>query len=100
MIVTVGTAVAGLNNIESLIPVLQDLGFTHAKVGIKPEHYAVVGKALQNTLKAGLKKSYTSEIRRAWDMVYGIVTQTMIGNLYDNPDILSDDLTDYKIHLV
>ena len=40
---TVGVAVSGLNNIEALVPVLVDLGYKHAKKGIKPEHYPVVG---------------------------------------------------------
>jgi hemoglobin-like flavoprotein len=39
---TIGTAVAGLQNIQDLIPVLIDLGEIHAKKGVLPEHYPVV----------------------------------------------------------
>ena len=39
----VGTAVAGLSDLEALVPVLRNLGKTHAKRGILPEHYPIVG---------------------------------------------------------
>ena len=60
----------------------------------------MVGQALQNTLKAGLKKRYTPEIKTAWNNVYEVVTKTMCSNFYTNPDILDDRLTDHKIKLV
>ena len=63
MVNTVTTAVNGLETIENLVPVLQDLGLSHAKRGILPEHYPVVGKALINTLRAGLKKQFTVRVK-------------------------------------
>lgn len=79
---TIGQAVEGLENIENLVPVLQDLGFRHAKRGVLAEHYPVVGKGLLNTLKAGLKREYTPSIQRSWEIVYNVVQDTMIGEFY------------------
>ena len=39
---TIGTAVAGLSNLEELVPTLIDLGETHFDKGVLPEHYPVV----------------------------------------------------------
>ena len=41
---TVGQAVAGLSDLNTLIPVLQSLGAAHAKYGVQPEHFKVVGE--------------------------------------------------------
>ncbi len=41
---TVGQAVAGLSDVKTLIPVLQSLGAAHAKYGVQPEHFPVVGQ--------------------------------------------------------
>eukprot|EP00961_Rhodomonas_salina_P051412 689918-Rhodomonas_salina.1 len=38
---TVGTAVAGLNDVKTLIPVLEALGGRHAQYGVQPEHFAI-----------------------------------------------------------
>ena len=70
---TVGTAVSLLEDLATLVPVLQDLGFSHAKRGILPEHYPIVGQALKNTLKAGLKQNWNKHVSQAWEYVYSIV---------------------------
>jgi len=96
----VGTAVAGLTDLKSIVPILQNLGMAHARKGILPEHYPIVGQALQNTLKAGLKADYTPAVKDAWDQVFKIVSDTMIGDFYTNPELLTDDLTEKRISLV
>ena len=47
---TVGTAVAGLRDIEAMIPALQKLGKKHVGMGITPAHFDVVGAELLRTL--------------------------------------------------
>jgi len=100
VVTTVGRAVSGLSDIDSLVPVLRRLGRTHAKRGILPDHYPIVGKALINTLKAGLKTEFSPPVRQAWEDVYKIITDTMIGEHYSNPELVSDELTQNRIELV
>jgi len=76
---TVGTAVAGLKDIEKLAPVLKNLGKAHAGKGIVAAHYDVVGQALIDTLQAGLgDEAFTEEVKEAWLSVYGVVKATML----------------------
>ena len=51
---TVGVAVGLIDNLEELVPILQELGKTHVPRDVLPEHYPIVGQALLDTLEAGL----------------------------------------------
>lgn len=72
-------AVKGLDNIEELVPAVQDLGRRHAGYGVKGAHYATVADALLWTLKHGLGDGFTSEVKSAWGNVYSVLAETMIG---------------------
>ena len=74
---TVGVAVAGLQEVEKLIPVLKSLGKKHVDYGVVPEHYDIVGQALLATLEAGLGHHWTPEVKKAWTDVYGTVASVM-----------------------
>lgn len=84
VMVNVGKAVDGLNDLEALVPVLTALGKRHVGYGVKKEHYAVIGQALMDTLKTGLKDSWSDELEKAWTDVYTIVKDTMIGDHYSD----------------
>lgn len=60
----------------------------------------MVGQALLNTLKAALKNKWTKDLQVVWERVYEIVSTTMIGNLYGNQDILTDEITQHKVNLI
>jgi len=49
---------------------LKDLGKTHVKYGVKPEHYPVVGQALILTLETGLGEVFTPQVRYAYEVAY------------------------------
>jgi len=70
-------AVKGLDRLEQLVPVVQDLGRRHAGYGVTDRHYATVGAALLWTLKAGLGNAFTPEIGEAWISVYVLLASTM-----------------------
>ncbi len=74
----IGTAVAGLDNIESILPAVRELGARHADYGAEPEHYQVVGEALLWTLEQGLGDAFTQEAKQAWSEAYGVLSSTMI----------------------
>lgn len=79
---TLAVAVAGLNDLDSLVPVVQKLGQGHVAYGVKPEHYNSVGAALLWTLEQGLGEAYTPEVDAAWKHTYQILSDTMIGAAY------------------
>lgn len=74
----IGAAVTGLDDLEALVPVVQQLGARHRKYGVETSHYGAVAEALIWTLEQGLADAFTPEIRTAWVNVYGVLAETMI----------------------
>jgi hemoglobin-like flavoprotein len=70
-------AVTGLDHLEQLVPVLQDLGRRHAGYGVADAHYDTVGQALLWTLEKALGRAFTPELRHAWTTVYTLLATTM-----------------------
>jgi hemoglobin-like flavoprotein len=70
-------AVKGLDRLEQLVPVVQDLGRRHIGYGVADRHYDTVGEALLWTLEKGLGSAFTPEVRNAWVTVYGLLATTM-----------------------
>ena len=60
---TLQYAIDLLDDFESLESTLFELGMTHAKLGILEEHYFVLGRALINTLKAGLGEDFDADVK-------------------------------------
>ncbi len=73
-----GSAVAGLTNLDALVPVLQDLGKRHVGYNVEASHYDTVGAALLDTLAVGLGDEFTPEVKDAWASVYGTMSSVMI----------------------
>ncbi len=70
-------AVDGLDDLEALVPALQQLAQRHNAYGTKKSHFTPVGNALLYTLKTGLGDAFTQEVREAWISVIHIVADTM-----------------------
>ena len=70
-------AVKGLDRLDQLVPVVQDLGRRHAAYGVADKHYDTVGAALLWTLEKGLGRAFTPEAKEAWAAVYGLLATTM-----------------------
>lgn len=73
----IGTAVGKLDDMDSLVPVLQNMGKRHATYGVKNSNYDTVGAALIQTLEQGLGESFTAPVKAAWTAVYGVMTTVM-----------------------
>ena len=70
-------AVKGLDRLDQLVPVVQDLGKRHVVYGVADRHYDTVGEALLWTLEMGLGRAFTAEVKDAWATVYGLLAKTM-----------------------
>ncbi len=77
-----GAAVAGLSNIEALVPVLQGLGKRHVEYKVEASHYDTVGAALLATLEVGLGDGFTENVKEAWTNVYQTMASVMIEAAY------------------
>lgn len=75
---TLKAAVGALDDLDSLIPVVYNLGKRHINYGVQKAHYAIVGEALIWTLAQGLGDDFTPEVQEAWAEVYGIIASVAI----------------------
>lgn len=74
----VGSAVAGLHDVNKLVPMLIQLGMRHVGYGLKPEYVQLAGTILVDVLKEGLGDAFTKEIENSWVMVFGFMSATML----------------------
>ena len=80
-----GTVVAGLGRIDTLMPAVRALGQSHAQYGVTSAHFAPVGVALLWTLKKGLGDDFTPEVREGWATAYSVLSQAMIASANEMP---------------
>ncbi len=73
----IASAVAGLEDLDALVPAVKALGARHAVYGARPEHYQPVAEALLWTLDKGLGEAFTPDVKDAWTKVYGVLAATM-----------------------
>jgi hemoglobin-like flavoprotein len=71
-------AVNKLTELDTLVPILQNLGKRHGGYGVQDKHYDTVGGTLLKTLEQGLGPAFTPAVKQAWTDVYGVMASVMI----------------------
>ncbi len=79
---TLKVAIKGLDDLDALVPVLQDLAKRHIAYKVKADDYTPVGNALIYTLKTGLGDQFTPELKQAWIDLYKVVADVMRSAAY------------------
>ena len=72
---------AAAKNIDQLETVLDEVKLVankHRGLGVKPEHYPIVGKYLLLAIKEVLGDAATDDIMNAWEEAYGLIAQVFI----------------------
>lgn len=83
---TVYAAAKYIDNLGAIIPVVKQIAHKHRSLGIKPEHYPIVGKHLLLAIKEVLGEAATDEIINAWAEAYGVIADAFISieaDMYD-----------------
>jgi hemoglobin-like flavoprotein len=70
--------VVGLEDLDSITPLVQTLGRAHAGYGIEPAHYAMARDAFFWTLEDRLGPAFNPELRRAWSAAFDMISAEMI----------------------
>jgi len=73
----ISATVHGLDRLDALLPVLRELGTRHVALGVRDEHYGAVATALLWTLEKALRGDFTPDVKAAWIVTYGVLSQTM-----------------------
>jgi nitric oxide dioxygenase len=85
LMATLAVAVNGLDDLGSVVPVVEELARRHVTYGVRAEHYQPVGEALLWTLGQGLGEACSDEVEAAWAKAYGLLSSTMIAAAYPAP---------------
>ena len=76
---TVYAAAVHIDNLAAIIPAVKKIGQKHVSLGIKPEHYPIVGQHLLGAIKEVLGDAATDDIINAWAEAYGVIADAFIG---------------------
>jgi len=86
LMATLKIAVKSLDDLDALVPVLQNLAKKHIDYGVKVDDYTPVGNALINTLAEGLGDQFTADCKAAWVEVYKTIALVMRSAAYPDFD--------------
>ncbi|KIL40004.1 dihydropteridine reductase [Gordoniibacillus kamchatkensis] len=68
-----------IDKLETILPVVKQIAHKHRSLGIKPEHYPIVGKNLLAAIKDVLGDAAGEDILQAWAEAYGAIANAFIG---------------------
>ncbi|MBB3068649.1 nitric oxide dioxygenase [Paenibacillus baekrokdamisoli] len=72
-------AAVHIDKLEAIIPVVKQIAHKHRSLGVRPEHYPIVGEHLLGAIKEVLGDAATEEILQAWAEAYGVIADAFIG---------------------
>lgn len=70
---------ANIDNLGALGPAVELIAQKHCSLGVKPEHYPIVGKHLLVAIKQVLGDAATDDVIAAWGEAYGLLAQVVSG---------------------
>jgi NAD(P)H-flavin reductase len=72
-----GDVIARVDDLDALVPMLEQLGRDHRKFGTLAEHYPAVGASLLATLRH-FDDDWNADLERSWSEAYELVASVMI----------------------
>jgi NAD(P)H-flavin reductase/hemoglobin-like flavoprotein len=66
-----------VDQLDELVPFLQQLGRDHRKFGVLTEHYDAVGNALMSAVSTFAGAGWTPDVERAWTDAYAVAGKAM-----------------------
>ncbi|HET6953539.1 MAG TPA: globin domain-containing protein [Acidimicrobiales bacterium] len=78
LVAALGQVVSRVDDLDSVVPVLRQLGRDHRKFAVVRDHYPAVGEALLATLEHFSGDDWTDRLAADWAAAYGIVAEVMI----------------------
>ncbi|WDI03406.1 NO-inducible flavohemoprotein [Paenibacillus urinalis] len=67
-----------IDRLETVLPAVTQVAHKHRSLGVKPEHYPIVGKYLLLAIKDVLGEAATDEIIEAWGNAYQVIANVFI----------------------
>jgi NAD(P)H-flavin reductase/hemoglobin-like flavoprotein len=73
-----GRIVSNVDQLDSIVPFIQQLGRDHRKFSVLAEHYPAVGGSLLATLEHFLGPMWTEELAKNWTEAYTLIAKVMV----------------------
>jgi NAD(P)H-flavin reductase/hemoglobin-like flavoprotein len=87
LVAALGAVVSNVDEIDNVVPLLEQLGRDHRRFSVVTEHYSAVGASLLATLKKFLGSSWTPDLADTWAQAYGLVAKVMVAAAEQHEDI-------------
>lgn len=71
-------AAKNIDQLENILPAVVPVAHKHRGLGVKAEHYPIVGKHLLGAIKEVLGDAATDEIIDAWEKAYEVIAKVFI----------------------
>ncbi|KGP93013.1 dihydropteridine reductase [Pontibacillus chungwhensis BH030062] len=71
-------AAENIDQLEEILPVVKQIAHKHRSIGVRREHYPIVGEHLLLAMKEVLGDGATDEVLQAWEDAYGIIANVFI----------------------
>lgn len=71
-------AASNIDQLEKILPVVKQIAHKHRSLGVKKEHYPIVGENLLAAMKEVLGDAATDEVLKAWEEAYGVIAKVFI----------------------
>ncbi|MFC4971536.1 NO-inducible flavohemoprotein [Paenibacillus sp. GCM10023248] len=88
-----------IDRLEAILPVVKQIAHKHRSLGVKPEHYPIVGQHLLAAIQDVLGDAATPEILGAWGEAYGVIADAFIGmeaDMYHSAEAQGGGWKDFK----
>ena len=77
-VTALGAVVANADNLDDVMPFIEQLGRDHRRFSVVTEHYMAVGATLMATLKRFLGASWDADLADTWSQAYGLIAKVMV----------------------
>eukprot|EP00488_Nonionellina_sp_1-RS-2012_P004032 TRINITY_DN8987_c0_g1_i1.p1 TRINITY_DN8987_c0_g1~~TRINITY_DN8987_c0_g1_i1.p1 ORF type:complete len:215 (-),score=46.92 TRINITY_DN8987_c0_g1_i1:1158-1802(-) len=79
----IGSTIALLDNQETLVPILEELGRRHVYYNVRPAYFKHLKKAWFNMLRRALALKWDQSTDKAWNVAWKFITSIMKSSLED-----------------
>jgi len=96
---TVYAAAQHIDNLGVLLPAVKQIAHKHRSLGVKAEHYPIVGEHLLGAIKEVLGDAATEDIINAWGEAYGVIADVFIqveNDMYAEASSQSNGWNEFK----
>jgi NAD(P)H-flavin reductase/hemoglobin-like flavoprotein len=87
LVAALGAVVSSVDELDKVVPLLEQLGRDHRRFEVITEHYTAVGASLLAMLKKFLGPLWTPDLADAWVQAYGLVAKVMVSAAEQHEDI-------------